>query len=76
MLSYAKQGEDTMTLRGWLATCLECQWNVHALRREHVEAAKRAHELSTGHGNVTVYPATEGDPTGSRYAGSDLPPEA
>ena len=65
-----------MPLRGWLATCIECQWNVHALRQEHVEAAKRAHELSTGHRNVTVYPATEGNLVGSRYAGSDLPPEA
>jgi hypothetical protein len=64
-----------MTVRGWLATCAACQWNVHALRREHAEAAKRAHVQSTGHGNVTVYPVTKGDFAGSRYAGSDLPQE-
>jgi hypothetical protein len=63
-----------MTLRGWLATCAECQWNAHALRREQAEAAKHAHEQSTGHAAVTVYSVGEGDPIRGRHAGGDLPP--
>jgi hypothetical protein len=62
-----------MTLRGWQAACTECQWSMHAVRREHAEAAKQTHEQTTGHTSVTVHPVTGGDPTGGRYAGSDLP---
>jgi hypothetical protein len=64
-----------MTLRGWQASCIECQWSAHAVRREHTEAAKQMYEQSTGHKNVAVYAVTEGDPTG-RYSSDDLPPRA
>ena len=64
-----------MTLRGWQASCTECGWNVHAVQQKQVETAKRTHEQSTGHRDVSMYPVTQGDPTG-RYSGSDLPPKS
>jgi hypothetical protein len=64
-----------MALRGWQASCAECQWNAHAVRREHAEAAKHNHEQSTGHRNVAIYQASEGDPA-ARYSGGDLPPRS
>jgi hypothetical protein len=64
-----------MTVRGWQASCTECHWNVHAVHREHAEAAKQDHQRSTGHRNVDLYKVTEGDPT-ARYGGGHLPPKA
>ncbi|HEV2359079.1 MAG TPA: hypothetical protein VGZ23_15915 [bacterium] len=64
-----------MTLRGWQATCPECQWNMHAVHREHADAAKRMHEESTGHRRVTVSPVAQSDST-SRSSGQESPPKA
>lgn len=64
-----------MTLRGWQATCAECQWTMHAVHREHADAGKRMHEESTGHRDVNVYPVAQGDPGGGD-SGSGPRPEA
>lgn len=57
----------TRPLRGWQVTCAECAWNMHSVHREHAEAGKHEHEQSTGHHDVTVYPVSEGEPTGGRH---------
>jgi hypothetical protein len=61
-----------MTLRGWQATCVECEWSVHAVHREQAEAGKRVHEQTTGHKNVTVYSVTESDAS-RRWSSSEEP---
>ena len=65
-----------MALRGWQVTCKECEWNVHAVHREHADAGRRAHEESTGHHDVVMYPAAEGNPAWGPSAGSDPPRKA